>query len=164
MYINYPSVIKETEADLEQQEKELRPTKLVDRVRMLRFLKSGQLSTLEECAVILGYNVRQLKRWWKQYKEQGLQQLTQPASYPGKPSKLTEEAWNDLENEMCAGRISSLRDAQIYLKDRWGITYSSLHGVWWQFHQHQVKLKTGRRRHRKANQEQQERVKKTSKR
>jgi transposase len=34
-----------------------------------------------------------------------------------------------------------------------------LHGVWWQLHQHQAKLKTGRRRHCKANQQQQERVK-----
>lgn len=163
MYINYPAVIKETEANLEQQEKTMRSNKLVDRLRMLRFLKTGQLSTLEECAVILGYSVRQLKRWWKQYKEQGLNQLIKPATSSGKPSQLTEEAWNALEKKMCAGRISSLRDAQIYLKDQWAITYRSLHGVWWQFHQHQVKLKTGRRRHRKANQEQQERVKKTSK-
>ena len=99
MYINYPAVIKETEADLEQQEKALRSTKRVDRVRMLRYLKSEQLSILEECAEILGYSVRQLKRWWKQYREQGLYQLIQPPSYPGKPSQLTEEAWNDARTE-----------------------------------------------------------------
>ena len=29
--------------------------------------------------------------------------------------------------------------------------YASLNGVWWQLRKHRIKLKTGRRRHRRAD-------------
>ena len=51
---------------------------------------------------------------------------------------------------MRAGRVARLREAQAFLRDRHGIAYS-LNGVSPLFKRHRVKLKTGRRRHRKAD-------------
>ena len=51
---------------------------------------------------------------------------------------------------MRAGRVARLREAQAFLRDRHGIAYS-LNGISLLFKRHRVKLKTGRRRHRKAD-------------
>ena len=52
---------------------------------------------------------------------------------------------------MRAGRIGTLEEARRYLAERHGVAYASLNGVWWQLRKHKIKLKTGRRRHRKAD-------------
>ena len=52
---------------------------------------------------------------------------------------------------MAAGQIATLKDAQTYLAERHGIVYPSLNGVWSQLRKHQIKLKTGRRRHALAD-------------
>ena len=49
------------------------------------------------------------------------------------------------------GQIATLKDAQTYLDERHGIVYPSLNGVWAQLRKHQIKLKTGRRRHALAD-------------
>ena len=51
---------------------------------------------------------------------------------------------------MRAGRIARLREAQAYLRERWGIHYS-LDGLSGLFQRHQIKRKTGRPRHRRAD-------------
>jgi transposase len=51
---------------------------------------------------------------------------------------------------MRAGRVARLREAPAFLRDRHGIAYS-LNGLSLLFKRHRVKLKTGRRRHRRAD-------------
>lgn len=72
MWINYNVMISETERELVALERKLRGRRTAVRVRMLRLLKSGQIKSLRACAPLLGYSFRQLTRWWKQYKEGGL--------------------------------------------------------------------------------------------
>ena len=62
---------------------------------------------------------------------------------------------------MCAGQIATLQDACSYLQREWGIEYKNGKSLWWLFKKHRVKCKTGRRRHKKANAEQQAAFKKT---
>jgi transposase len=52
--------------------------------------------------------------------------------------------------------------ARDYLEREWGIRYKNGKSLWWLFKKHRVKWKTGRRRHQKANAEQQVAFKKTS--
>lgn len=75
---------------------------------------------------------------------------------------MTAEAWADLEAAMKQGPIATLEQARQYLGQRWGIHYQSVNGVWWHLHRRRAKPKTGRRRHRRADQAQQEAFKKTS--
>ena len=147
----YPAVIAESEAELAAAERRLRGRPVAARVRMLRLLKAGAAPTLGACAPLVGYSPRQLARWWAAYRGGGLAALTRERTRPGKASRLTAEARAGLEAEMRAGRIATLEDARAYLAEHHGVAYASLNGVWWQLRKHKIKLKTGRRRHRRAD-------------
>jgi hypothetical protein len=62
MRINYPKAIAESEADLTELEQRLRGQKAADRVRMVRLLKSGTVTSMKDCAPLLGYSLVQLTR------------------------------------------------------------------------------------------------------
>jgi transposase len=147
----YPSVIAETEEELAAAERRLRGRPEAARIRMLRLLRAGAAPTLGACAPLVGYSPRQLARWWAAYRGGGLGALTATKPRLGRASRLTPEALAGLEAEMAAGQIATLAEARAYLAARWGVAYGSVNGVWWQFRKHGIKLKTGRRRHRKAD-------------
>jgi transposase len=162
MRIIYPKVIQESEEELKQLEQQLRGQKTADRVRMLRLLKSGAVKSLKDCAPLVGYSLVQVTRWWERYRAQGLASLTQQYKPAGQRSRLTAQAWAGLLAQMRAGRITTMQDARNYLEKEWGIVYKNGKSLWWLFKKHRVKWKTGRRRHKKANAEQQAAFKKTS--
>jgi transposase len=118
---------------------------------MLRLLKSGAARSLVAVAPLIGYGERTVHRWWQLYQSEGLTRLLEQRPRPGKPSQVTAAAWTDLAAAMTRGEIATLADAQRFLHTRHGITYASLHGVWWLLRQRKVRLKTGRRRHRQAD-------------
>jgi transposase len=156
MWINYQEAIAETVEELSRREKQVRGRRTESRVRMLRLLKSGQVPSLAQCAPVLGYSVTQVTRWWERYQKQGLESVLAEPPRPGKQSRLTPEALAGLEEVMKRGAIATLEDARRYLQEEWDITYRSLNGIWWQLRKYRIKLKTGRRRHRKADQEAQD--------
>ena len=162
MRITYPKVIQESEEELKQLEQQLRGQKTADRVRMLRLLKSGAVKSLKDCAPLVGYSLVQVTRWWERYRAQGLASLTQQYTPTGQRSRLTAQAWAGLLTQMRAGRITTMQDARNYLEKEWGIVYKNGKEFGWLFKKHRVKWKTGRRRHKKANAEQQAAFKKTS--
>jgi transposase len=160
--IAYPSVIAESEEELAALERRPRGRPTAARVRMLRLLKAGAARSPGACAPLVGDSPRQRASWRGRYRAGGLAALAREPTRPGKASRLTPEALAGLEAEMRAGRIATLEDARRYLAERWGVAYASLNGVWWQLRKHKVKLKTGRRRHRRADAAAQEEFKKTS--
>jgi len=162
MRIKYPKAIQESEEELMSLEQSLRGQKTADRVRMLRLLKSGTVKSLKDCAPLVGYSVSQLTRWWERYRAEGLAGVLKRQQPRGKTSKLSAEAWAGLQAQMRAGHIATMQDARDYLEREWGISYKNGKSLWWLFKKHRVKWKTGRRRHQKANAEQQVAFKKTS--
>jgi transposase len=72
-----------------------------------------------------------------------------------KASRLTPEAGAGLLAQMRAGHIATMQDARNYLEREWSISYKNGKSLWWLFKKHRGKWKTGRRRHKKANAEQQ---------
>jgi transposase len=161
MRIKYPKAIQESEEELTRLEQRLRGQKAADRVRVLRLLKSGTVKSLKDCAPMVGYSVSQLTRWWERYRAEGLAGMLKQQKPAGKPSRLTPEAWAALLQAMRAGHITTMQDARNYLEREWGISYKNGKSLWWLFKKHRVKWKTGRRRHKKANAEQQAVFKKT---
>jgi transposase len=149
--IHYPAVIAESVDALAALERELRGQPLQPRVTMLRLLKSGAARSLVAVAPLVGYGERTVNRWWKLYQTEGLTRLLEQRPRLGKPSQVTEASWTDLEAAMTRGEIATLADAQRFLDTHHNITYASLHGVWWLLRQRKVRLKTGRRRHRQAD-------------
>jgi transposase len=151
MRTNYPAIISEDEATLRRVERRVRGRPTAIRVQALRLLKSGVAQSLDACARLVGHSPRQVARWWALYRRQGLDGVLREPTYPGKRPQLTPEALADLETVMAAGQIATLKDAQTYLAQHHGIVYRSLNGVWLQLRKHQIKLKTGRRRHALAD-------------
>ena len=155
MRIKYPKAIQESEEELTSLEQSLRGQKAADRVRVLRLLKSGAVKSLKDCAPMVGYSVSQLTRWWERYRVEGLTEMLKQHKPAGRASKLSSEAWEGLLQAMQAGHIATMQDARNYLEREWGISYKNGKSLWWLFKKHRVKWKTGRRRHQKANAEQQ---------
>ena len=147
MRTDYRTVITEDEPTLRRVERGVRGRPPAVRVQALRLLKSGAAASLVAVASLVGHSPRQVARWWATYRCQGLDGLLREPTYPGRRSRLTPEALADLEAVMVTGQIATLKDAQTYLAAQHGIVYPSLNGVWRQLRKHQIKSKTGRRRH-----------------
>jgi hypothetical protein len=120
MRIKYPTAVKESEAELRSLEQRLRGQKTADRVRMLRLLKSGTVSSLKGCAPVVGYSLIQVTRWWESYRSAGLAGLHKRQKPQGQASRLTAAAWAGLLGEMRVGRIATLEEARTYLEQQWG--------------------------------------------
>ncbi len=161
-HIDYPAVISESEQELKKLEKQHRYTHLFHRVKMLRLLKSGECRNLGEAAEALGYSWRQCQRWFATYRKGGLEELLVSRVGERGPRELvTDEVWGELEEAMKEGEIATIAQAHRFLSAR-GIEYAYPESVGQLLKRRQVKLKSGRPRHRKANQEEQEHFKKSS--
>jgi transposase len=161
MWINkYPEMIAESYEELLKREKRLRGSPLESRIKMLRLLKGGAYRSQLQLTEVLGYSSRQLGRWWKTYRRDGLDALLVYHRPSGRSERITEEALDALEKEMKQGNISILREAREFLAGRFCIHYEGVSGISRLFKRHQTKLKTGRRLHRKASEEEQATFKK----
>jgi transposase len=160
--IDFPRVISEDQERLLELEKRHRYTHLFHRVKMLRLLKSGECSSLGEAAESLGYSWRQCQRWFAIYRWEGLEELLVSRVSERGPSELvTEEAFWQLEEAMKRGEIATVAQAHRFLLQR-GINYAHPESVGGLLRRRQVKLKTGRPRHEKADPKEQETFKKSS--
>lgn len=130
MRIHYPTAIQESVEELRTLEQQQRGTKLADRVRCLRLLKSGEVAELGAAAHLVGYRRTQATRWWALSRHQGLATLLTPPVIPGRPARLTAEARAGLRAQMVAGAIRTLEQARQYLRAVWSIDDASINGVW----------------------------------
>lgn len=160
MHICYPSVITESSEELLTREQALRGKTSAVRVQMLRLLKNRTVQSASEAASLLGYSERQLLRWWACYKTAGLDALLEQHPRPGRPCRITPEAWECLDTAMCQGHLGTLEQARQFLRSTCHIPYTSINALSWQFKRRKTKWKTGRRQHRKANSEHQTTFKK----
>lgn len=161
MYLDYSSLIAEPASALADLERKHRGRPTESRLKMLRLLKDGSYPSRRALAPVLGYSERQLKRWFDTYREGGLGALLKRGRPGGSSEKVTSEAWAALEEEMKAGRIARLEDARRYLAGEHGIRYAGIQGISMLFQRRGVKLKTGRKEHRKASAEEQAAFKKS---
>jgi transposase len=148
---DYPVIIAETVAMLQERETAARGTPAAPRLQMLRLLKRGEARSLSQVAALVGFSPRQVERWWQTYRTAGLAALAQVYHPAGKRAQLTEDAWDGLVSALEAGRIVGQEDARRYLAETWGVSYQSVNAISYQFKQRKVKWKTGRRRHAKAD-------------
>lgn len=160
MRLHYADLIQETPEELARLERRYRASPLADRLKMLRLLKTETYPSRLQLAPVLGYSRRQLQRWWTTYQAGGLEALLERGAPGGSTERITEEAWQALETEMKAGRIALLQEAQRFLEAHFAISYT-IGGLSDLFRRRKAKLKTGRRRNKKASAEEQAAFKKT---
>jgi transposase len=160
MWIEFPTRITQTEDELLAIERRLRHQPMADRVKLLRLLKTRTIRSLRAAAPLLGYSERQTQRWWATYKAGGLEALCTAPPRKGARECISAEALGALQAAMQAGHIARLREAQTFLRERFGIVYHSLNGISQLFKRQKIKRKTGRRRHRQHDPEAQRAFKK----
>ena len=161
-YIDYPNAIEEDIEELRKLEKRHRYSHLFHRVRMLRLLKSGECANLSEAAEALSYSWRQCQRWFAIYQRGGKRELlVSRVDERGPKELITEEAWEELQEAMKRGEIATVSQAHAFLVER-GIAYSHPESVGGLLRRRKVKPKTGRPRHEKADEHEQEAFKKSS--
>ena len=164
MSINYQNLIRESEEDLLDLKKKHRSTHLSHRLRMLRLLKSETSKSIQQAADMLGYSWRQCQRWITTYRQEGLDALLidRTRKRGNHKERVTPEAWASLGEAMKRGEIDTYERARKFLAEHHGIHYKDRSSIFRLFKRHQVKAKTGRYRHKKADPKEQEAFKKTS--
>ena len=58
--------------------------------------QSGQVKSLKDAALLVGYSTVQVTCWWECYRAKGLDALVEQHRAPGKSSQMTDEAWAGL--------------------------------------------------------------------
>jgi len=87
--MNYQEAISESSDYLIELERDTKDLKARDRVRFIRLLKTGKATTQKQAGALIGLQVRQSQRLWKQYREAGLRGMCQ-SNYKGGTAKLDE--------------------------------------------------------------------------
>ncbi len=73
--VPYAALIEESAAEPRREEQRLRGAVTQPRIRMLRLLKAGQITSLRASTPMLGYGLSQRYRWWAAYRQGGLARL-----------------------------------------------------------------------------------------
>jgi len=158
MKINYVKAISESLEELKRCEQAYRGDRRVfPRLQMLRALKSGHVRSMRQLAPILGYSRTHMDQWWCLYSQAGLSAVLETQPWGGhRRERITPEALAALKAKAEAGEIPTLESARQYLDEAWDIHYPHVQAISELFRRHKIKKKTGRRRHRKADAEEQE--------
>jgi transposase len=110
----------------------------------------------------LGYSRRQCQRWFIAYTKEGLEELLVSRVHERGPTELiTAEVFEELQEAMKRGEIATVAQTHRFLSQR-GVHYAHAESVGGLLRRRKVKLKTGRPRHEKADQKEQEVFKKSS--
>jgi len=152
--MNYQVEISESGDYLRQLERATKDLKARDRVRFIRLLKISKATTQAQAGALIGLQVRQSQRLWKQYREGGLSAMCQ-SNYVGGQAKLSPVEQEQLRRRLRGDDIGTLEQARRYLKEAFAVDYT-VGGVSCLFQRMKIKLKTGRPTNVKQDKEQRE--------
>ena len=140
--MNYAALITEDLAVLQSTEKRQTDARFRDYVRFLRLLKTGEAPTQSLAAKQVNLSLRQAQRVWKQYREQGLEDLLTPhiSTYIG---KLSTTQMSHMRRFLLDDQAQTLADIQTYLQDRLNVSYT-IGGISDLCKRLKIKFKTGR--------------------
>jgi transposase len=140
--MNYQETITESREHLLKLERATKDLKARDRVRFLRLLKTGKAATQKEAGALIGLQVRQSQRLWKQYRETGLRAMGR-SNYTGGVAKLNKEQQARFVERLKQDDIWRLEQARVFLQQECGVSYT-VGGVSVLCRRLKIKLTTGR--------------------
>lgn len=155
----YPELIEESDKELLSKQRSTSKVVVFQRLQMLRLLKSSRAKTLVAAAPLVGATERSLQRWWKQYRQQGLQSLLEVA--PTRQPKLSLTQQQALVEEAGKGGFSTIHEIVDWVEQSFGIHYTQV-GMWKLVKRLNIKKKTARPTHVLKDEQASERFKKTS--
>jgi transposase len=92
--------ITESETDLKKRLQHAREAIHKEKLQMLWWLKSGQVSQQQEIGQRLGRDTSTVTRWLQKYRQGGLVELLQINKAPGNERKIKGEVLADLQQEL----------------------------------------------------------------
>jgi len=92
--------IQESEAALKKQLQTAREAPQKEKLQMLWWLKTGQLTQQQEIAQRLGRDTSTVTRWLQKYRQGGLSELLQINKAPGAARKLSDAVLADLRKQL----------------------------------------------------------------
>ncbi|NEQ35847.1 MAG: helix-turn-helix domain-containing protein [Okeania sp. SIO3I5] len=95
--------IAESAESLEKQLKNSRTASQKERLQMLWWIKTGQITKHQTLAQLLGRNGSTVTRWLQKYRQGGLSELLAVKKAPGKSRHLTSEALAGLQERLEKG-------------------------------------------------------------
>jgi len=116
------SLIKESIEELKDFQKKVSHRRFVLRIQMLIFLKEYPRKSLKEISELLHLHYDTLKKWWKKYKEGGLEGLLE-WKVKGYPGKMKEEQLKEFEKELNERGFSTQKEMIKWIYERFGIEY-----------------------------------------
>ena len=105
---SYVEKIQESHQELYVKQKASTKVVIFQRLQMLRLLKSGQARSLNEAASMVGASQKSTSRWWKSYREQGIESLLKVA--PTRKPSLSAEQQQVLIQQAGKGEFSTLAE------------------------------------------------------
>jgi transposase len=157
--LNYKESIQEDVDQLLSIEKKQKESRLRDRVRFVRLLKEGKVTTQVEAGAMIGLKRRQSQKLWKLYKQEGLSSLL-ILGYKGSWAKLDSVQQARLLQRLDSDDLSTQQQVIDWIKAEMGITYTQS-GISLLLARLKVKLKTGRPVNVRKDQAGEQRFKKT---
>ena len=155
----YPELIEESDKELFSKQRSTTKVIVFKRLQMLRLLKSSRAKTLVAAAPLVGATERSLQRWWKQYRQQGLESLLEVE--PTRQPKLSLAQQQALMEEAGKGAFSTINEIVDWVEQSFGIHYTQV-GMWKLVKRLKIKKKTARPTHVLKDKKAAESFKKTS--
>jgi transposase len=113
---------KKQRAVIEKQRRDTHDKRIYARLSAVLWVADGRAR--QEVAVLLGISVRQLGEWLRIFRNQGLVTLC-ILHYKGDPGNLTPRQVEQLKEKVSQGHFRSSRQIRQWLKDQFGVDYSS---------------------------------------
>ena len=98
-----------------------RDARIYVRYKMLLWLDDGE--TEEEVARRLGITARQIRKWLKTYRTQGLEGLCE-LHYRGRVPQVTDAQVEELKQEIAKGQFRTARQIADWINQRFKVQYS----------------------------------------
>lgn len=161
--LDYTKQIEQSTEELlrvERKQKRLSSTRAVQAIRLL---KSNKAKMHSEVAELIGISHRQVKNYWRAYREGGLEAITdsKPRQTAGRKTLLSEQQEQSFKQRLEQDDIQHLHEACDLAKEEYGQTYS-VTGMHYVFKRLKIKKKTARPQHYKQDEEKREDFKKNS--
>lgn len=123
--------VREPLSQLKKLELDYADTPMAPRLLMLKMLKESQKRPMSEVAAELGVSQRNVMRWWKTYRTEGVDALLRYRPSGGRrPRRLDDEALAALQEKLETEGIGTIEEARAWLDERFGVRYSRS-GVWY---------------------------------
>ncbi len=107
------TTVQESSEELRKLEKSHKGKPEAARITMLRFLTEEPERGLDDIAVLVGVSVPTVKRWWKSYREGGIDALLKPVGR--KSSENVDPAFEHIRKKIVMGELRTMAELSAYI-------------------------------------------------